>query len=260
VLWLYLRDRRDLFAQRLRVLHLAPEPWLERRLPARPDLDYLSGDLAPEAAMTVVDLERLPFAGDAFDRVLCIHVLEHVADDGAALRELARVLAPGSEAIVMVPLLGTRTDEDPAAPTEERLRRFGQADHVRLYGTDLRDRIAAAGLQARVVHMGRAAHARAGVPPPARPGRRRPRRHELDRRLPGGQAGAPAAELTAQPSVCTSSARTSSRETSRFSAQSRVTASTKPIHPRTAKRIAGVRSPPCALPRGSRRPEETRIA
>jgi hypothetical protein len=47
VLWLYLRERGDLFAQRLRVLHLAPEPWLERRLRARPNLDYLSGDLEP---------------------------------------------------------------------------------------------------------------------------------------------------------------------------------------------------------------------
>ena len=154
VLWLYLRDRGDLFAQRLRVLHLAPEPWLERRLRDRPNLDYLSGDLEPGAAMATLDLERLPFAPASFDRVLCVHVLEHVADDRAALRELARVLAPGGEAIVMVPLYGATTDEDPAAPPHERLRRFGQADHVRLYGTDLRDRIAAAGLEARVEHLG----------------------------------------------------------------------------------------------------------
>jgi len=171
VLWLYLRERGDLFAQRLRVLHLAPEPWLERRLRARPNLDYLSGDLEPGAAMATLDLERLPFADASFDRALCVHVLEHVADDHAALRELARVLAPGGEAIVMVPLYGTTTEEDPGASPQERLRRFGQADH--LYGTDLRDRIAAAGLDARVEH-GRAAHARAGAPLPPDPGGREP--------------------------------------------------------------------------------------
>jgi SAM-dependent methyltransferase len=154
VLWLYLRERGDLFAQRLRLLHLAPEPFLARRLQALPNLDYLSGDLEPGAAMAAVDLQRLPFPDRSFDRVLCVHVLEHVDDDAAALRELSRVLRPGGEAVVMVPLLGATTDEDPSASPEERLRRFGQADHVRLYGTDLRDRIAAAGLDARVEHLG----------------------------------------------------------------------------------------------------------
>jgi hypothetical protein len=38
------------------------------------------------------------------------------------------------------------TDEDPDAPVEERIRRFGQADHVRMYGADFEDRLAKAGL------------------------------------------------------------------------------------------------------------------
>jgi SAM-dependent methyltransferase len=154
VLWLYLHNRGDLFAQQLRVLHVAPEPGLEERLRAQANLDYVSADLEPGAAMTAADLERLPFEDERFDRVLCVHVLEHVTNDGAALRELRRVLAPGGEAIVMVPLLGPTTQEDPAAPPEERIRRFGQADHVRLYGTDLNERIAAAGFEPRVDHFG----------------------------------------------------------------------------------------------------------
>jgi SAM-dependent methyltransferase len=146
LLWLYLREQGDLFEKRLRVLHVAPEPCFERRLRPRPNLDYTSVDLEPGAAMHAADLTDLPFEDAAFDRVLCIHVLEHVHDDLAALRELHRVLAPGGQAIVMVPLLGEKTIEDPAAPPAERLRRFGQADHVRLYGADLTDRLAAAGL------------------------------------------------------------------------------------------------------------------
>jgi 2-polyprenyl-6-hydroxyphenyl methylase / 3-demethylubiquinone-9 3-methyltransferase len=39
--------------------------------------------------------ERLPFDDDAFDAVICCDVLEHLADVGKAVREVARVLRPG---------------------------------------------------------------------------------------------------------------------------------------------------------------------
>jgi SAM-dependent methyltransferase len=47
--------------------------------------------------------ERLPLATGAFGTALAIAVLEHVPDDAAALRELARVLEPGGRAWVTVP-------------------------------------------------------------------------------------------------------------------------------------------------------------
>ena len=49
--------------------------------------------------------------------------------------------------ILQVPWIpGTVTDEDPDAPEEERIRRFGLADHVRYYGDDFEDRLVEAGL------------------------------------------------------------------------------------------------------------------
>lgn len=39
--------------------------------------------------------ERMPFEDGAFDAVLCVDVLEHVADLDRVLAEVARVLAPG---------------------------------------------------------------------------------------------------------------------------------------------------------------------
>ncbi|MEO5800910.1 MAG: methyltransferase domain-containing protein [Gemmatimonadales bacterium] len=39
--------------------------------------------------------ESLPFAGQSFDRVIALGLLEHCADLGAILREVARVLKPG---------------------------------------------------------------------------------------------------------------------------------------------------------------------
>ena len=121
---------------------------------------------------------------------------------------------------------------------------------MRLYGTDLRDRIAAAGLEARVEHMGaRLAPERCAATASSRPAGRPTTRASPTSTSALGQGRCPAAELTAQPSVWTSRVRTSSRETSRFSTQSRVTASTKPIQPRTASCTVGVRSPPASADR-----------
>jgi SAM-dependent methyltransferase len=50
---------------------------------------------------------RLPFADRAFDRVLCLDVLEHLSyeDQPRALAEMHRVLAAGGELLVSVPNL-----------------------------------------------------------------------------------------------------------------------------------------------------------
>ncbi len=52
------------------------------------------------------DALRLPFVDAAFDRVVASEVLEHIADDTAAMRELARVLRPGGTMAVTVPRCG----------------------------------------------------------------------------------------------------------------------------------------------------------
>ncbi len=48
----------------------------------------------------------LPFDDATFDRVICSEVLEHLHDDHAAMRELARVLRPGGTLAVTVPRFG----------------------------------------------------------------------------------------------------------------------------------------------------------
>ena len=50
-----------------------------------------------------VSAEPLPFPDTSFDLVLSHEVLEHVADDGMAAREIVRVLRPGGRAVVFVP-------------------------------------------------------------------------------------------------------------------------------------------------------------
>jgi hypothetical protein len=43
--------------------------------------------------------------------------------------------------LAQVPTRGSVTDEDPTAGADERVARFGQADHVRMYGSDFSDRL-----------------------------------------------------------------------------------------------------------------------
>lgn len=95
------------------------------------------------------DLCSLPFPTGSFDLVVCFHVLEHVDDDVAAVREISRVLADDGTAVVVVPWNpdSAHTDEDLAASPDERLRRFGQIDHVRMYGRDAATRFEAGGVR-----------------------------------------------------------------------------------------------------------------
>lgn len=50
--------------------------------------------------------ETLPFDDSSFDLILSHEVLEHVADDAAAMREMARTLKPGGRAVIFVPNRG----------------------------------------------------------------------------------------------------------------------------------------------------------
>lgn len=144
LIWLYLQKKTDLFAIPYKVLDVAPEEILQRKLRVIPNLDYLSIDLASPLAMKKMDITKLELPDASYDVIFCNHVFEHIPDDRAAMRELRRVLKPGGWAILQTPIDLQRavTDEDPSiTDPQELLRRFGQADHVRMYGRDFFDRL-----------------------------------------------------------------------------------------------------------------------
>ena len=131
---------------RHRVLHMAPEslmiPWLVSL-----SCDYLNADLC-HPAMRRMDLTDTGLPDASRTLVWCSHVLEHIPEDGAALREVFRILAPGGYLVIQVPIGGDTTAEDPTITSDEaRLEAFLQEDHVRLYGRDIARRIEAAGFE-----------------------------------------------------------------------------------------------------------------
>jgi predicted SAM-dependent methyltransferase len=143
---LYLQRRTTLYETGGRVLHVAPENGLARQLRQVASIRYVSVDVANEVVMAMVrmDVARLGFPSQSFDVAICNHVLEHVEDDAVAMKELYRVLAPGGWAIVQVPIsvVDAHTYEDARwQSASDREREFGQADHVRIYGADYRDRL-----------------------------------------------------------------------------------------------------------------------
>jgi predicted SAM-dependent methyltransferase len=147
----YLSDRTDFFRSNLKVLHFAPEACLQRRFKSLPNLEYISADLEDPLARVRMDISNIGFHDNTFDCVLCTHVLEHVIDDHKAMRELYRVLKPGGWAMLQVPIKGEKTFEDAAIKSpSERLKYFGQEDHVRIYGLDYKNRLQNAGFIVKV--------------------------------------------------------------------------------------------------------------
>ena len=82
-------------------------------------MESLSGLTA--GRFTVGDITAIDYADGFFDLVLCLSVLEHIAEDQVALDELIRVTKPGGQLIISVPCL-----DGWAGRT--RLRNFGHQD------------------------------------------------------------------------------------------------------------------------------------
>jgi SAM-dependent methyltransferase len=133
-----------------RILHLAPEVHIERRLRALSPIEYIGGDLHPRnPAHVKVNCEKMQFPDGHFDLIICNHVLEHVANPEVAISELARCLKPDGFLIAQTPYAPhlKYTFELDAIPTEALCKfLYGQEDHVRLFGADITDYFHTAGL------------------------------------------------------------------------------------------------------------------
>lgn len=150
---LYIEKETNLQHSHSKVLHVAPETQLRKWLQSFENITYVCGDLYPsDDLMEKIDITDIKnYSDGSFDVIICSHVLEHIPDDLRAMTELYRVLKKGGWGIIQVPALNLKeTFEDPSITTpEERLRVFGQADHVRIYAKDYVDRLKSVGFKVK---------------------------------------------------------------------------------------------------------------
>ncbi|MEO6721252.1 MAG: methyltransferase domain-containing protein [Ferruginibacter sp.] len=157
LLWATLTSTKDWNIDKIiknrAVLHFAPEKALSGLIEPVAQ-KYKTADLLAEGYtypdidynMDISDMHQLQDM--EYDCIIACDVLEHVYDDKKALREVHRVLSKGGHCIFTVPQKDNleKTYEDLAVTDpKEREEKFGQIDHLRIYGNDFVQAMNAAG-------------------------------------------------------------------------------------------------------------------
>lgn len=101
-LFLWLRDECQITQKAGLALVFAPEKTFDPLWRTATDLRAYKVDIEASRGVDVLaNLMRLPFASEIADLIWCHHVLEQVDDDRVALKELHRVLRPGSGELIL---------------------------------------------------------------------------------------------------------------------------------------------------------------
>ncbi|MDO4574149.1 MAG: class I SAM-dependent methyltransferase [Planctomycetia bacterium] len=132
----------------LSLLHTAPEESLSKVIREKTNIIYTPIDLEPEhyphLSCIEADVTALPFPEEHFDVIVSNHVMEHILDDDLFLSEMQRVLKPQGMFFLSFPYDKNRekTFQDDNIQSEaDRLKYYGQQDHVRIYGRDVFEKL-----------------------------------------------------------------------------------------------------------------------
>jgi len=135
-----------------RILHFAPESSVMNMVKQNKEIDYYTADIVFGRARSICDITDIQYGDNTFDYVISNHVLEHISDEAMAVSEVMRVLKDSGVWILSFPICtDMKTFEDSSIVTQEqRLKYYGQEDHVRLYGNDFKERIERYGLNLEI--------------------------------------------------------------------------------------------------------------
>jgi ubiquinone/menaquinone biosynthesis C-methylase UbiE len=150
-LWTFLQS--GFLKDNIKVLDFSPAKSINKNLSKTRSIEYISSDYAGEfSTIEHYDITDIAVKDDTFNLIICYHVLEHIEDDLKAMKELYRVLKPGGNCLIQTPFKDGETYEDfSIKDPQERLKHFGQEDHVRIYSVNgLRDRLTSCGFDVEI--------------------------------------------------------------------------------------------------------------
>lgn len=165
LVYAYLKHEIKIFEKnQASILHIAPELIIAKKFIEQKFTNYICGDFYAEGQhadyskdlVKQMDVQNLPFPDGSFYLIICNHVLEHVFDEKKAIRELYRVLAKDGIAILQVPFSPNlkKTISDPSITDKTILEeKFGQKDHIRLFGTDYKSILETYGFSVQEVNL-----------------------------------------------------------------------------------------------------------
>jgi SAM-dependent methyltransferase len=134
----------------MRILHIAPELAIERRIRRLAPLEYVAvGALPGDSGERVVDLGALSFPSDHFDLIICNDTLERVVSPKAALAEMSRCLKPGGRLIAQTlysASLAHTFEPTNTAGAAAKATYLGSQGRARIFGADVTAYFQAAGL------------------------------------------------------------------------------------------------------------------
>ncbi|WP_434037040.1 class I SAM-dependent methyltransferase [Formosa sp. 4Alg 33] len=136
-----------------KVLHFSPPRVLSKVLENLKNTDYEPSDYMGEfQAKRQYNIEAIDAPNNTYDVIICYHVLEHIEQDVQAMTELYRILKPQGRCYIQTPFKSGNIYEDKTIVTpSERLKHFGQEDHLRIYSVDgLNSRLKSVGFNTTV--------------------------------------------------------------------------------------------------------------
>ena len=140
----------------IRILDFSPSRSIYNILKNNHKIHYTSSDYSGEfLSDEKYDITQLPIRNDTYDLILCYHILEHVENDLSAMNELFRVIKSGGCCLIQTPFKAGDIYEDPAiVSSDDRLKFFGQSDHVRIYSVNgLKERLSKANLLVEIMEF-----------------------------------------------------------------------------------------------------------
>ena len=125
--------------------------WMKRN-----NISYTSADLYADADLRL-DIQAIDLPDESYDIIFCNHVLEHVDFLGMALKEIYRVLRNNGLFLCSFPMdPSIETDviqsEHEHYSTQERIKRFGQDDHNRIFGMKADKLLTEAGFVVKTIY------------------------------------------------------------------------------------------------------------